>query len=163
MRDILNCLTLFCNLPQENVKRLLTAGVAEALSQTTNPVNNSNCSEKKDSAATQTEIVAVHTPQMENQNNFPFTKVRPSTLALIEAQNANAINNSSAPVISSTTVTATNTDADQPLETPTNHKRQLPPDESGVCSDDVRSNDSVSFSEKQDEDEKHNMHSKSSG
>ncbi|XP_017479182.1 PREDICTED: uncharacterized protein LOC108368776 isoform X2 [Rhagoletis zephyria] len=71
MRDILNCLTLFCNLPQENVKKLLSAGVADALSN-----------EKRDSAATQTEIVAVHTPQIENQSNFPFSKIRPSSLPL---------------------------------------------------------------------------------
>ncbi|XP_011189173.2 centrosomal protein of 97 kDa [Zeugodacus cucurbitae] len=72
MRDILNCLTLFCNLPQENVKKLLSAGVADALAT----------NEKRDCAATQTEIVAVHTPQIENQSNFPFSKIRPSTLPL---------------------------------------------------------------------------------
>ncbi|XP_067623271.1 centrosomal protein of 97 kDa isoform X3 [Eurosta solidaginis] len=71
MRDILNCLTLFCNLPQENVKQLLSAGVADALSN-----------EKRDCAATQTEIIAVHTPQIENQSNFPFSKIRPSSLPL---------------------------------------------------------------------------------
>ncbi|XP_011199542.2 uncharacterized protein LOC105223500 [Bactrocera dorsalis] len=72
MRDILNCLTLFCNLPQENVKKLLSAGVADALAT----------NEKRDCAATQTEIIAVHTPQIENQSNFPFSKIRPSTLPL---------------------------------------------------------------------------------
>ncbi|XP_053959023.1 centrosomal protein of 97 kDa [Anastrepha ludens] len=71
MRDILNCLTLFCNLPQENVKKLLSAGVADALSN-----------EKCDCAATQTEIIAVHTPQIENHTNFPFSKIRPSSLPL---------------------------------------------------------------------------------
>ncbi|XP_055919576.1 centrosomal protein of 97 kDa isoform X1 [Eupeodes corollae] len=70
MRDILNCLTVFCNLPQENLKQLIT-------SSATIPTVD----DKKDSAATQTEIVAVHTPQIENQSSFPF-KIRPSTLTL---------------------------------------------------------------------------------
>lgn len=155
MRDILNCLTLFCNLPQENVKRLLTAGVAEALSQTPNVMNTAS-SEKRDSASTQTEIVAVHTPQLENQSNFPFTKIRPSTLPLIESQNPNTPNSSNTTIIT-TTATVT-TDMDQiPLETPTNNQKRLSQEESGVVSDDVRSNDS--FTEKQDDDEKHNLHS----
>ncbi|XP_059220614.1 centrosomal protein of 97 kDa [Stomoxys calcitrans] len=161
MRDILNCLTLFCNLPQENVKRLLTAGVAEALSQTPNSVNTTN-SDKRDSASTQTEIVAVHTPQMENQTNFPFNKIRPSTLALIESQNPNTPNSSSSGTTANTTSTAA-TEMDQRLETPTNHRRIMMQEESGVVSDDVRSNDSVSFSEKQDDDEKHNLHATSVG
>ena len=103
MRDILNCLTLFCNLPQENVKRLLTAGVAEALSTAPNMSTHAPTAtgisqattslEKKDSAATQTEIVAVHTPQLESQSNFPFNKIRPSTLPLIESQNPNTPSN----------------------------------------------------------------------
>lgn len=103
MRDILNCLTLFCNLPQENVKRLLTAGVAEALSTAPDSalhVSNSSTndaiktfSERRDSAATQTEIVAVHTPQLENQYNFPFNKIRPSTLPFIESQIPNTASN----------------------------------------------------------------------
>lgn len=161
MRDILNCLTLFCNLPQENVKRLLTAGVAEALSQTNNALVTTNCTnDKRDSAGTQTEIIAVHTPQLENQSNFPFTKVRPSTLALLESQNPNTPSSSSGgggTTINTATATTSTTDADQNLETPTNHKR-LPLEESGVISDDVRSsNDSMSFAEKQDDDEKHNM------
>lgn len=152
MRDILNCLTLFCNLPQENVKRLLTAGVAEALSQSPSVMNTAS-SEKRDSASTQTEIVAVHTPQLENQSNFPFTKIRPSTLPLIESQNPNTPNSSNATI---TTATVT-TDMDQiPRETPTN-QQPLNQEESGVVSDDVRSNDS--FTEKQDDDEKHNLHS----
>ncbi|XP_075152042.1 centrosomal protein 97kDa [Haematobia irritans] len=158
MRDILNCLTLFCNLPQENVKRLLTAGVAEALSQTPNNANT-NIIEKRDSAATQTEIVAVHTPQMETQTNFPFNKIRPSTLALVEAQNPNTSNSNSSTTANSTSTVAT--EMDQPLETPTNHRR-LMQEESGIISDDVRSNDSVSFSEKQDDDEKHNLHGNTS-
>lgn len=162
MRDILNCLTLFCNLPQENVKRLLTAGVAEALSTTPHNVahvanststTTSNVStnvEKKDSAATQTEIVAVHTPQLESQSNFPFIKIRPSTLPLIESQNPSTPSNCN-------NVTTTATDTENTTETPTNQRPSL--EESGIAStDDVRSsNDSVSIVEKQDEDEKHKL------
>lgn len=165
MRDILNCLTLFCNLPQENVKRLLTAGVAEALSTTSNNTAHANnittttniiFVEKKDSAATQTEIVAVHTPQLESQSNFPFIKIRPSTLPLIESQNPNAsntCNNSS----STNNVTTTAADTETSTTTPTNKRPSL--EESGISStDDVRSsNDSVSIFEKQDEDEKRNL------
>ncbi|GAB0091846.1 uncharacterized protein DMENIID0001_067320 [Sergentomyia squamirostris] len=70
MRDILNCMTLFCNLPHASA----LAGVAQ---------------EPKDCSGTQTEIVAVHTPQVENPP-FPFGKglstasriSRPSTLPL---------------------------------------------------------------------------------
>ncbi|XP_046809924.1 centrosomal protein of 97 kDa isoform X1 [Lucilia cuprina] len=162
MRDILNCLTLFCNLPQENVKRLLTAGVAEALSTTPhnaahviNSATTTNVTtsqvEKRDSAATQTEIVAVHTPQLENQSHFPFTKIRPSTLPLIESQNPNTPSNSN-----NVATTATDTD-NTTTETPTNKRPSL--EESGIAStEDVRSsNDSVSIVEKQDEDEKHNL------
>ncbi|KAM7354413.1 centrosomal protein 97kDa isoform 2-T2 [Cochliomyia hominivorax] len=151
MRDILNCLTLFCNLPQENVKRLLTAGVAEALSTGTNTATTTEATgyiEKRDCAATQTEIVAVHTPQLESQTNFPFiTKIRPSTLPLIDSQKPNTPNN----------VATTATENENSTETPTNKIASL--EESGIASiDDVRSsNDSVSIVEKQDGDEKHNM------
>ena len=88
MRDILNCLALFCNLPQENVKRLLSAGVADALadSAAAAAATNNTTVEKRDSAGTQTEIVAVHTPQIENHTNFPFTKARPSSLPLDKQQ-----------------------------------------------------------------------------
>lgn len=68
MRDILNCLSIFCNLPQDNHLRRAFVSVL-------------NEEESKDSIETQTEIIAVHTPQVENYGNFPF-KQRPSTLPL---------------------------------------------------------------------------------
>ncbi|XP_055681002.1 centrosomal protein of 97 kDa [Lutzomyia longipalpis] len=63
MKDIVNCMTLFCQLPHP-------AAVPEM----------------KDCSGTQTEIVAVHTPQVENPP-FPFGALhqrisRPSTLPL---------------------------------------------------------------------------------
>lgn len=70
MRDVLNCMTLFCNLSQHtNLKQINPAGDDQ--------------SENKYSCSTQTEIVAVNTPQIDNVP-FPFTnKVpRPSTLPL---------------------------------------------------------------------------------
>lgn len=80
MRDILNCLTVFCNLPQENLKQLITSSAT---------MPSTDRDDRKDSAATQTEIVAVHTPQIENQTNFPFNnKVRPSTLPLETSETA---------------------------------------------------------------------------
>lgn len=166
MRDILNCLTLFCNLPQENVKRLLTAGVAEALSTAPNMsahgpnttgISTTTSSEKKDSAATQTEIVAVHTPQLESQSNFPFNKIRPSTLPLIESQKPNTPSNCNSSSLTSNATSTAATDTEISTETPTNKRCSL--EESGIASiDDVRSsNDSVSIVEKQDDDEKHNL------
>lgn len=76
MRDILNCLSIFCNLPQDNNLRKAFVSVL------------SDSEENKDSIETQTEIIAVHTPQIENLGNFPF-KQRPSTLPLdnVEAGN----------------------------------------------------------------------------
>ncbi|KAL5278999.1 CEP97 family protein [Megaselia abdita] len=68
MRDILNCLSMFCNLPQDNHLRKAFVSVL-------------NEEEPKDSIETQTEIIAVHTPQIENFGTFPF-KQRPSTLPL---------------------------------------------------------------------------------
>ncbi|KAH8282655.1 hypothetical protein KR054_008986, partial [Drosophila jambulina] len=58
---IVNCLTMVCNLPQDAIKKQ-----AEII----------------DCSATQTDLIAVHTPQIEDLTNFPFTKPRPSTLAL---------------------------------------------------------------------------------
>ncbi|XP_017046313.1 centrosomal protein of 97 kDa [Drosophila ficusphila] len=58
---IVNCLTMVCNLPQDAIKKQ-----AEII----------------DCSSTQTDLIAVHTPQIEDLNNFPFTKTRPSTLAL---------------------------------------------------------------------------------
>ncbi|XP_017954483.1 centrosomal protein of 97 kDa isoform X2 [Drosophila navojoa] len=75
---IVNCLTMVCNLPQDALKKHVS--------------NRSNCSdsddieytsfEPRDTSSTQTDLIAVHTPQLEDLSNFPFTKPRPSTLAL---------------------------------------------------------------------------------
>uniref|UniRef100_A0A1A9WXV8 Centrosomal protein of 97 kDa n=1 Tax=Glossina brevipalpis TaxID=37001 RepID=A0A1A9WXV8_9MUSC len=142
MRDILNCLTLFCNLPQENVKRLLTTGVAEALSG----------SERCDSAATQTEIIAVHTPQMEH---FPFSRIRPSTLPLVENKQTStkASENSISNTASNTT---DNEDASSITTMQSPSKKRVYLDESGIVSEDLRSTADTenSFNEKFDENEK---------
>ncbi|EDW75518.1 uncharacterized protein Dwil_GK23899 [Drosophila willistoni] len=61
---IVNCLTMVCNLPHEAFKKQI-GGMTEA-----------------EELSTQTDLIAVHTPQMEDLSNFPFTKLRPSTLAL---------------------------------------------------------------------------------
>lgn len=74
MRDILNCLSIFCNLPQDNHIRKAFGSV---LSE-----------EPKDSIETQTEIIAVHTPQVENFGTFPF-KQRPSSLPLDNVETSN--------------------------------------------------------------------------
>ncbi|XP_059618177.1 centrosomal protein of 97 kDa isoform X2 [Phlebotomus argentipes] len=72
MKDILNCMTMFCNLPQGSVQ----------------------AADKRDCSGTQTEIVAVHTPQVENPP-FPFggqqqRVSRPSTLPLETPETSNA-------------------------------------------------------------------------
>ncbi|XP_026844542.1 centrosomal protein of 97 kDa [Drosophila persimilis] len=67
---IVNCLTMVCNLPQY------------ALISNPEPDAQVPVSEQRDCSSTQTDLIAVHTPQMEDLTNFPFTKPRPSTLAL---------------------------------------------------------------------------------
>lgn len=64
MRDVLNCMTLFCSMSQNSMLKPVEV--------TTN-----------DESGTQTEIIAVHTPQVEN-TPFPFNSklTRPSTLPL---------------------------------------------------------------------------------
>lgn len=71
MRDIIQCMSVLCKTPNNQAEG-----------------SNSNSSddkkpEVKDSSGTQTEIVAVHTPQVENLP-FPFASKlpRPSTLLL---------------------------------------------------------------------------------
>lgn len=66
MRDVLNCMTLFCSMSQNSMLK---------------PVDVTN--ESRDESGTQTEIIAVHTPQVEN-TPFPFNSklTRPSTLPL---------------------------------------------------------------------------------
>lgn len=66
MRDVLNCMTLFCSMSQNSMLK---------------PVEVTT--ETRDESGTQTEIIAVHTPQVEN-TPFPFSSklTRPSTLPL---------------------------------------------------------------------------------
>jgi hypothetical protein len=73
MRDILNCMTVFSQLPQ---------------------MQNSNMSSSsfRDSSETQTEIVAVHTPQIEHPKEFPFIQKmqRPSSLPICSSNDSSA-------------------------------------------------------------------------
>lgn len=87
MRDILNCMTVFAQLPQ--------------MQQSTS--SSMSSSQFKDSSETQTEIVAVHTPQIEHPKDFPFIhKIqRPSSLPI------NSSSNDSNPSTKSNTVTTT--------------------------------------------------------
>lgn len=62
MRDILNCMTLFTSLPQ----------MQQMTPQQSATASNMMASQFKDSNETQTEIIAVHTPQIEHPQNFPF-------------------------------------------------------------------------------------------
>ncbi|XP_053692008.1 uncharacterized protein LOC128740490 [Sabethes cyaneus] len=61
VRDIVNCMQFFANLPQQGAQATSTG------------VNSSNeQGSTRDSCETQTEIVAVHTPQVEQLPAFPF-------------------------------------------------------------------------------------------
>ncbi|XP_060644812.1 centrosomal protein of 97 kDa [Drosophila nasuta] len=75
---IVNCLTMVCNLPQDALRKQINSSSEcdEATDQQSSGV------ELRDSSSTQTDLIAVHTPQLEDLSNFPFTKPRPSTLAL---------------------------------------------------------------------------------
>lgn len=94
MRDILNCMTVFANLPQMQQ----SAGSS-----------NMTMSQFKDSSETQTEIIAVHTPQIEHKD-FPFVihqrMTRPSSLPI----NNSSSNETSMSTKSSQNNTATTTD-----------------------------------------------------
>lgn len=93
MRDILNCMTVFANLPQMQQ----SAGSS-----------NMTMSQFKDSSETQTEIIAVHTPQIEHKD-FPFViqhRIRPSSLPI----NNSSSNETSMSTKSSQNNTATTTD-----------------------------------------------------
>ncbi|KAH8248907.1 hypothetical protein KR032_004227, partial [Drosophila birchii] len=68
---IVNCLSMVCNLPQDTIKKQ-----AEII----------------DCSSTQTDLIAVHTPQIEDLTNFPFTKPRPSTLALESKHETMSVN-----------------------------------------------------------------------
>ncbi|XP_034472173.1 centrosomal protein of 97 kDa [Drosophila innubila] len=72
---IVNCLTMVCNLPQDAIRKQIN----DVDGNETEPNNGV---ETRDSSSTQTDLIAVHTPQLEDLSNFPFTKPRPSTLAL---------------------------------------------------------------------------------
>lgn len=92
MRDILNCMTVFTQLPQ--------------MQQSTTSMTSS--SQFKDSSETQTEIIAVHTPQIEYPKEFPFVvqKVqRPSSLPINSSSNDSSVSTKS-----SQNNTATTTD-----------------------------------------------------
>ncbi|XP_064540896.1 centrosomal protein of 97 kDa [Drosophila montana] len=71
---IVNCLTMVCNLPQDALKKHINCSDGDEVDYTS--------FEPRDSSSTQTDLIAVHTPQFEDLSNFPFTKPRPSTLAL---------------------------------------------------------------------------------
>lgn len=77
MRDIIQCMSVMYKIPNQGE----AAGVS---SEEKRP-------EVKDSSSTQTEIVAVHTPQVENLP-FPFASKlpRPSTLSLTDSNGSSA-------------------------------------------------------------------------
>lgn len=75
MRDILNCMTVFSQLPQMQQSNSMTTSIGP-----------------KDSSETQTEIIAVHTPQLEHPKEFPFIQKmqRPSSLPINSSSNASS-------------------------------------------------------------------------
>lgn len=77
MRDIIQCMSVLCKAPNNQT---------DGMSST-----DEKKSEVKDSSGTQTEIVAVHTPQVENLS-FPFASKlpRPSTLLLNDSNGSTA-------------------------------------------------------------------------
>lgn len=77
MRDIIQCMSVLCKTPNNQT---------EGMSST-----DDKKPEVKDSSGTQTEIVAVHTPQVENLP-FPFASKlpRPSTLSLNDSNGSSA-------------------------------------------------------------------------
>jgi hypothetical protein len=78
MRDILNCMTVFAHLPQMQGSQS----------------NSMTSSQFKDSSETQTEIIAVHTPQIEHPKEFPFVTQkmqRPSSLPINSSSNDSSV------------------------------------------------------------------------
>lgn len=77
MRDILHCMTVFSQLPQmqQSASNSMTTSFGS-----------------KDSSETQTEIIAVHTPQLEQPKEFPFVQKmqRPSSLPINSSSNASS-------------------------------------------------------------------------
>lgn len=78
MRDIIQCMSVLCKIPNNQME--LAGGSSDEKK-----------SEVKDSSSTQTEIVAVHTPQVENLP-FPFANKlsRPSTLSLTDSNGSSS-------------------------------------------------------------------------
>lgn len=76
MRDILNCMTVFSQLPQMQ-------------QSTSSSITSSGF---RDTSETQTEIIAVHTPQIEHPKEFPFIQKvqRPSSLPINSSSNASS-------------------------------------------------------------------------
>lgn len=76
MRDILNCMTVFSQLPQ--------------MQQSTS--SSMTSSGFRDSSETQTEIIAVHTPQIEHPKEFPFMHKmqRPSSLHISSSNDSSS-------------------------------------------------------------------------
>lgn len=81
MRDILNCMTVFSQLPQ--------------MQQSTS--SSMTTSGFRDSSETQTEIIAVHTPQIEHPKDFPFMQKvqRPSSLPITCSSNDSSVSTKS--------------------------------------------------------------------
>ncbi|KAG5675555.1 hypothetical protein PVAND_005450 [Polypedilum vanderplanki] len=91
MRDILNCMTVFTQLPQ--VQQSINTSL--------------NYTQFKDSSETQTEIIAVHTPQIEHKD-FPFVmqKIqRPSSLPINSSSNDSSVASKSSQNNTATTTT----------------------------------------------------------
>lgn len=82
MHDILQCMTVFCSLPQHNVVPVQV------------DVDKNLVPDVRDNCGTQTEIIAVHTPQVDNPP-FPFNNKlqRPSTLPLDSAETSSLPSN----------------------------------------------------------------------
>lgn len=78
MRDIIQCMSVLCKIPNNQ-------------NESTGTSAEEKRAEVKDSSSTQTEIVAVHTPQVENLP-FPFANkvARPSTLSLIDSNGSSS-------------------------------------------------------------------------
>lgn len=74
MRDIIQCMSVLYKIPNNNQNESSASGIDEKKSDV------------RDSSGTQTEIIAVHTPQVENLP-FPFINKlpRPSTLSLADS------------------------------------------------------------------------------
>lgn len=90
MRDIINCMTVFSQLPQVQQSNSMTS------------------SQLKDSSETQTEIIAVHTPQIEHIKEFPFVMQkmqRPSSLPINSSSNDSSVSTKSSQNNTATTTT----------------------------------------------------------